>query len=234
MGPNQIKAFLIQTSPTFITSANCKVAPLSFQRNKKFCSCFIRACSKVLNVSADLRGFCHSSMQDADVRPPTPATEDDPFLALGNGGTEGRRRQCGWQQPSRPPGTIPPQPAQLAPIGFSSRPADPLHHKDHGFSFLLQGAFLIFYLQPGPTQIQGNSKAPCSHTAHSFLAFKRAVRFWFGIDSLLEATQEWREHSKRYPPSRISSPMWHFCSILKAESGEFHVPKARASMYLLA
>lgn len=83
-------------------------------------------------------------MQAADFRPPTPVTRDDPFLAPGKGGTEGGRRQRGWQQPPWPPGTIPPQPAQLAPTGFSSSsPADPLHHKDHGSSFLLQGLFLF-------------------------------------------------------------------------------------------
>lgn len=85
-------------------------------------------------------------MQAADFRPPTPVTGDDPFLAPGKGGTEGGRRQRGWQQPPWPPGTIPPQPAQLAPTGFSSSsPADPLHHKDHGSSFLLQGLFFFFF-----------------------------------------------------------------------------------------
>lgn len=172
-------------------------------------------------------------MQAADFRPPTPVTRDDPFLAPGKGGTEGGRRQRGWQQPPWPPGTIPPQPAQLAPTGFSSSSlADPLHHKDHGSSFLLQGLFLFCSFickldQRKPKARAEQSRAPRSHAAHSFLAFKCAFRFWFGIHSPLEATKEWRKHSKQYPPSRKSSPMWHFCGVLKADSA-WRVPCANS------
>lgn len=234
MGPNQIKAFLIQTSPTFITGVNCKVAPLSFQRNKKFCSCLIQARSKVTS-------HCLCRFEAF-----LPQLNASCWLSASNLCHQGWSFSCSWQRRDR---------RREETAGLAAASLAAWHHPtsartagSHRFLFLKprrpsapQGSRLQFLAprvvsfcsfickldQRKPKARAEQSRAPRSHAAHSFLAFKCAFRFWFGIHSPLEATKEWRKHSKQYPPSRKSSPMWHFCSVLKADSA-WRVPCANS------
>lgn len=236
MGPNQIKAFLIQTSPTFITGVNCKVAPLSFQRNKKFCSCLIQARSKVTS-------HCLCRFEAF-----LPQLNASCWLSASNPCHQGWSFSCSWQRRDR---------RREETAGLAAASLAAWHHPtsartagSHRFLFLKprrpsapQGSwlqflaprvvsFLLFYLQAGPTQTQGKSRAEqsptltrCPQLPGLQMCFSFLV--WDPLHSPLEATKEWRKHSKQYPPSRKSSPMWHFCSVLKADSA-WRVPCANS------
>lgn len=168
MGPNQIKAFLIQTSPTFITGVNCKVAPLSFQQNKKFCSCLIQARSKVTS-------HCLCRFEAF-----LPQLNASCWLSASNPCHQGWSFSCSWQRRDR---------RREETAGLAAASLAAWHHPtsartagSHRFLFLKprrpsapQGSwlqflaprvvsFLLFYLQAGPTQTQGKSRAEQSPT----------------------------------------------------------------------